>query len=117
MPKINLPEREPLVDSRSKMTGTWVRLMQQILRILDSGIINLFPSSTPNGVITTDSGGNPVTSATLPLVNLPNHATRHQSGGVDPIKLDDLAAPDDNTDLNASASAHGLLRKLSGLAT
>lgn len=28
-------------------------------------------------------------------------------------KLDDLAAPDDNTDLNASASAHGLLRKLS----
>jgi hypothetical protein len=30
------------------------------------------------------------------------------------VKLDDLAAPDDNTDLNASASAHGLLPKLSG---
>lgn len=28
-------------------------------------------------------------------------------------KLDDLAAPDDNTDLNATTSAHGLLRKLS----
>src|SRR5919204_5528179 len=27
------------------------------------------------------------------------------------IKLDDLAAPDDNTDLNASTSKHGLLRK------
>lgn len=27
-------------------------------------------------------------------------------------KLDDLAAPDDNTDLNASTSAHGLLKKL-----
>lgn len=33
---------------------------------------------------------------------------------VDPseIKLDDLGAPDDNTDLDASTSAHGLLRKL-----
>lgn len=30
------------------------------------------------------------------------------------IKLDDLVAPDDNTDLNASTSAHGLLQKLPG---
>lgn len=45
------------------------------------------------------------------------HATTHQSAGSDAIKLDDLAAPDDTTDLNASASAHGLLRKLSGTAT
>lgn len=29
------------------------------------------------------------------------------------IKLDDFAAPDDNTDLNATTSAHGLLPKLS----
>jgi len=28
------------------------------------------------------------------------------------IKLDDLGTPDDNTDLNATTSAHGLLRKL-----
>jgi len=46
-----------------------------------------------------------------------DHATRHQSGGADDIKLDDLAAPDDNTDLNSSASAHGLLPKLSGVST
>lgn len=39
------------------------------------------------------------------------HASSHQSGGSDPIKLDDLAAPDDNTDLNASTTAHGLLVK------
>lgn len=45
------------------------------------------------------------------------HATTHQSGGSDAIKLDDLAAPDDNTDLNASASAHGLLKKLDGTTT
>jgi len=31
------------------------------------------------------------------------------------IKLDDLGTPDDNTDLNASASRHGLLPKLSNL--
>jgi Protein of unknown function (DUF2793) len=45
------------------------------------------------------------------------HASKHVSGGSDSIKLDDLAAPDDNTDLNASSSAHGLLRKLSATAT
>lgn len=45
------------------------------------------------------------------------HASTHQSGGADAIKLDDLAAPDDNTDLNATTSAHGLLPKLSGTAT
>lgn len=39
------------------------------------------------------------------------HATTHQSGGSDPIKLDDLATPDDNTDLDATASLHGLMSK------
>jgi hypothetical protein len=38
---------------------------------------------------------------------------------VDPteIKLDDLGAPDDNTDLNATTSVHGLLLKLGGGST
>lgn len=40
------------------------------------------------------------------------HATTHQSGGSDAIKLDDLAAPDDNTDLDATASLHGLMPKV-----
>lgn len=42
------------------------------------------------------------------------HAVTHGEGGSDPLKLDDVAEPDDNTDLNATASAHGLLPKLSG---
>lgn len=46
-----------------------------------------------------------------------SHATSHQSGGGDAVKLDDLAAPDDNTDLNATTSAHGLLLKLGGGST
>jgi hypothetical protein len=33
------------------------------------------------------------------------------------VKLDDLQAPDDNTDLNASAAAHGLLPKLENTGT
>src|SRR5688572_810550 len=45
------------------------------------------------------------------------HAASHASGGSDAVKIDDRAAPDDNTDLNATASAHGLLPKLSGSAT
>ena len=40
------------------------------------------------------------------------HASRHQSGGADSIKLDDLATPDDNTDLNVSTARHGLVPKL-----
>ncbi len=55
--------------------------------------------------------------ATLPGLIIPAHATSHESGGADPIQLDDLAAPSDNTDLNASTSLHGLLRKLSGVST
>lgn len=46
-----------------------------------------------------------------------NHTSRHASGGADPLKLDDLAAPDDNTDLNASSAKHGLLPKLSNVVT
>jgi hypothetical protein len=42
------------------------------------------------------------------------HAASHQFGGGDAIKLDDLDAPEDNTDLNATISAHGLLPKLGG---
>jgi hypothetical protein len=43
-----------------------------------------------------------------------DHNTRHETGGADAIKLDDLAAPDDNTDLNATTTKHGLLPKLGG---
>ncbi len=44
------------------------------------------------------------------------HKARHQSGGGDAIKLDDLSAPDDNTDLDATSSKHGLMPKLDKIA-
>jgi hypothetical protein len=46
-----------------------------------------------------------------------DHAAAHASGGADAVKLDDLAAPDDNTDLNATTGQHGLLPKLGGGST
>ncbi|GAG55732.1 unnamed protein product, partial [marine sediment metagenome] len=39
------------------------------------------------------------------------HKTSHESGGGDAIKLDDLAAPDDNVDLDFSITKHGLTPK------
>jgi hypothetical protein len=45
------------------------------------------------------------------------HASSHMSGGGDSIRLDELAAPTDVVTLNASAAAHGLLPKLSNVAS
>lgn len=42
-----------------------------------------------------------------------DHAATHGPAAADALKLDDLAAPDDNTDLNALTTKHGLLKKLS----
>ena len=39
------------------------------------------------------------------------HAINHKSGGSDVIKLSELAAPDDNTILDATISLHGLMGK------
>lgn len=46
-----------------------------------------------------------------------DHSARHESGGDDVIKLDDLGAPDANTDLNVSTTKHGLCPALPNDAT
>lgn len=46
--------------------------------------------------------------------NPTTHAASHQSSGGDAIGIDTLAAATDNTNLNATISAHGLLPKLGG---
>lgn len=43
-----------------------------------------------------------------------SHNSSHQLGGADAIKLDDLATPDDNTNLDSTTGQHGLLPKLGG---
>jgi hypothetical protein len=75
------------------------------------------PNAQALGALTTGLLKNTTTTGVLSIAaaaDLPAHASRHQSGGADAIKLDDLAAPDDNTDLDATTSAHGLLPKLGG---
>lgn len=75
-------------------------------------------SCSDHGLIYQSDGATWSTYATLAGGGAPAaHATSHQSGGGDAIKLDDLAAPDDNTDLDASTTKHGLLKKLSNVAT
>jgi hypothetical protein len=61
-----------------------------------------------------------INSVQIALANLSDgadHSARHESGGADAIKLDDLAAPDDNTDLDVSTTKHGLAPKAPNDAT
>jgi len=76
---------------------------EQALASLSTGLVKV---TTGTGVLSTAVSNTDYAAAT--------HATRHQSGGADAIKLDDLATPDDNTDLDATTGHHGLLPKLGG---
>ena len=68
-------------------------------------------ASDHSGAIGTHSQ---LTSVTSDQHHAQNHQARHNNAGADALKLDDLATPDDNTDLNASTARHGLLLKLGG---
>jgi len=87
------------------------------------------PSPTDGYVLTWDAATSLWIASAIPATawaaitgkptspSLEEMATEHDASGHHTVKLDDLAAPDDNTDLNASASAHGLLPKLSNVVT
>jgi hypothetical protein len=69
------------------------------------------------GVFVTDSKGDPQVKDAIPLTAVPAHAVTHQFGGSDPLAIDTLDSASDNTNLNATITAHGLLPKLDGDAT
>jgi hypothetical protein len=79
---------------------------EQALGALATGLMK---STTTTGVISIAVADTDYAAAT--------HAARHLSGGADAIKIDDLAAGDDNTDLNVSTTKHGLAPKLSNVST
>lgn len=54
-----------------------------------------------------------LSDARVPLA----HASTHFSAGTDPIRIDELKIGTDVTTLNATTAEHGLMRKLSGVAT
>lgn len=87
---------EPLVDPR---TGLPTKRFLGIIREINSLL---------GGLTFADIGG------AITLGQLVAHTATHQLGGSDAIKLDDLATPDDTTDLDATILEHGLLPKLSG---
>lgn len=81
------------VDSVNGQTGTVV---------LDAGDVGADASGTAAAAVSAHEADTTGVHGIADTANLLTTST----------KLDDLAAPDDNTDLNASTSAHGLLRKL-----
>lgn len=74
-------------------------------KFTSNGITGVTPSGMRTDLNVAD--GADVTANNAPQA----HASSHQSGGGDSIKLDDLASPDDNTDLNVTTAAHGLVPK------
>jgi len=83
---------------------------------LTTDVAGILPAANigPHASTHNAGGSDPITITTA---QLPAHHTTHEAGGTDPIQLDNLAGPDDNVDLNASTTAHGLLPKLTGNAS
>jgi len=86
----------------------------------DAIVFAQFSSGGISGIGAKEGGSTIVASATA--LDFGNGLDVSSPGGgvagvvVDPleIKLDDLGTPDDNTDLNATTTYHGLLKKLGG---
>lgn len=102
-----------------RFDGVTGKLLQDSVVIVDdagnvSGIANITLSGTVDGIdVGVDVAANTVHSGSNGSDHalVLTHATRHESGGADPIQLDDLAAPDDNVDLDFSTLLHGLVPK------
>lgn len=96
-------------------SGNWIKkTLAQVVSIL-----GIFADAASDSIyyVRRNAGWTNLKTYTDTLYATLTHASHHQSGGADAIKLDDLATPDDNTDLDASTSRHGLLKKLSNVAS
>jgi len=101
-----------LLDDIADVVFSGVASQDIVYRNATSQWANL-PKGANNTYLGIDGSGN-LAYSTVPVGI---HATSHKSGGSDAIKLDELAAPTDVTTLNATTSAHGLLKKLSNVNT
>ncbi len=103
----------PAEDLRTKYwPGQWIKITQTTDKFF---IITDTSYSSPNTTLTVYGGG----LYTVANATITAHSYSLSQAPKDvpiafrrfPYKLDDLDAPDDNTDLNASTSAHGLMMK------
>jgi len=96
-------------------------LLRNLIKLVDSLLPTAGQKQALSGTSGTPASGNRyVTDGDARNSNArtpTTHATTHESAGSDAIPLDTLAAPTDITTLNASTSAHGLMKKLSGTST
>lgn len=85
-------------------------------KFIDSDTLGGGPGGVDNFLDLTDTPDS-FTSQALKLVRVNTGADALEFITQATLKLDDFGAPDDNTDLNATTGAHGLLRKLSNVAS
>lgn len=109
---VTIQEGTP-VDSLADLTESDVPVCE--IEYAPLGYVALYEGQTALGTTSSDPGVRMLLWGNGKYRTLPEpHHTTHEEGGDDEIKLDDLATPDDNTDLDATDSVHGLLPKLSG---
>lgn len=106
---------EPMVVSKPVYDFLRSDKLPEMINLLQQ----LATTTIPGAVILATNGQNMVgrvvqgNDSRLSNARTPTtHAGTHASGGSDAIKLDDLAPPDDNTDLNATTLKHGLMSKV-----
>jgi len=109
---------------RDAANAAWITLANSISL---SGVLLLDERAAPTvaasqgALYTKDTGGQPELffreESDGDEVQLTTGGVLKIAGAGSQIKLDDLAATDDNTDLNASITAHGLLPKLANNTT
>jgi len=117
--RLNLIETKTVEPTTANLAPGAMAVYDGVLYVNDRQTIRKVTADTEDAAYLKADGsvaltGNMLVNSgvTVDGVDISGHHARHESGGADAIKLDDLSAPDDNTDLNASTSAHGLLPKL-----
>lgn len=114
----NDPPTSPVKGDRyivgSSPTGAWTGYAQRIAVYNGTGWSFIMPDEGWRAWDATANADKVFDGSVWNTATAPAHAVTHQSGGGDAIKLDDLASPDDNTDLDATTVHHGLLPKLGG---
>jgi collagen type VII alpha len=104
-------------------TGTRGWLSITTLPVAWSSLTGTQPAPPSHAASHAHGGSDAVTVTYADLASIPStfapsaHAVNHKSGGSDVIALDTLGATTDITTLNSSTTAHGLLPKLSNVAT